>query len=59
MKAASLCSNFSQAASCLAVACKTKNKELKQIAGSAATTAFVSGITEPAMYGITLKKKRP
>lgn len=59
MKAASLCSNFSQAASCLAVACKTKNKELKQIAGSAATTAFVSGITEPAMYGITLKLKRP
>lgn len=59
MKAAALCSNFSQAASCLAVALKTKDKNLKQIAGTAATTAFVSGITEPAMYGVTLKLKRP
>lgn len=59
LKAAALCSNFSQASACVAVALKTKNKELKQIAGSAATTAFVSGITEPAMYGVTLKLKKP
>lgn len=59
LKAASLCSNFSQASACVAVAIKSKNKELKQIAFSAATTAFIGGITEPAMYGVTLKLKRP
>lgn len=59
MKAAALCSNFAQASSCVAVAIKTKNKELKQVASTAATTAFISGITEPAMYGVTLRLKRP
>lgn len=59
MKAAALCSNFAQASACVAVAIRTKNKELKQVASSAATTAFISGITEPAMYGVTLRLKRP
>ncbi|MBS9784477.1 MAG: PTS transporter subunit EIIC [Oceanivirga sp.] len=59
MKAASLCSNFSQASACLAVSLKTKNSNLKQVASSASATAFISGITEPAMYGVTLKLKRP
>ncbi|MBU5315479.1 beta-glucoside-specific PTS transporter subunit IIABC [Clostridium bornimense] len=51
-------SNIAQGAASLAVACKTKNSELKQLATSAGITG-VCGITEPAMYGVTLKLKRP
>ena len=54
-----LCSNMSQAAASLAVSIKTKNRELKQIAFSSSVTAFLGGITEPAMYGVTLKLKKP
>jgi PTS system beta-glucosides-specific IIC component len=51
-------SNIAQGGAALAVALKTKNSELKQLASSAGITA-VCGITEPAMYGVTLKLKRP
>lgn len=51
-------SNIAQGAAALAVACKTKNSELKQLASSAGITG-VCGITEPAMYGVTLKLKKP
>lgn len=51
-------SNIAQGGASLAVALKTKNIELKQLASSAGITA-VCGITEPAMYGVTLKLKRP
>jgi PTS system, beta-glucoside-specific IIABC component len=53
-----LASNIAQGGAALAVAFKTKNKDLKQLATSAGITA-VCGITEPAMYGVTLKLKRP
>lgn len=51
--------NFCQAGACLGVFLKTKNKELKLVAGSAAVSAFFAGITEPAIYGVNLKYKRP
>ncbi|EOX7622294.1 TPA: beta-glucoside-specific PTS transporter subunit IIABC [Proteus mirabilis] len=54
-----LCSNMSQAAASLAVSVRTKNKTLKQLAFSASITAFFGGITEPAMYGVNLKLKKP
>ncbi|MBF4693324.1 beta-glucoside-specific PTS transporter subunit IIABC [Fusibacter ferrireducens] len=54
----SLVSNICQGAASLSVALKTKNKTLKQLAGSAGITALM-GITEPAMYGVTLRLKRP
>ncbi len=53
-----LVSNIAQGGAALAVALKTKNSSLKQLASSAGVTA-VFGITEPAMYGVTLKYKRP
>lgn len=53
-----LASNIAQGAATLAVAVKSKNKELKQLAGSAGFTALV-GITEPSLYGVTLKLKKP
>ncbi|MCM8711545.1 PTS transporter subunit EIIC [Clostridium sp. SYSU_GA19001] len=51
--------NFCQAGACLGVFLKTKDKDLKAIAGSAAVPAFLTGITEPAIYGVNLKYKRP
>ena len=54
-----LCHNMSQAAASFAVCLKTKNKELKTTALSAGTTALLAGITEPALYGVTLKLKKP
>lgn len=53
-----LASNIAQSAATLAVAVKSKNLELKQIAGSAGFTALM-GITEPALYGVNLKLKKP
>lgn len=51
-------SNIAQGAAALAVALKTKNKDLKQLATSSGITA-VCGITEPAMYGVNIKLKTP
>lgn len=52
----SLASNIAQGAASLCVSMKTKDKELKQIASSAGFTALM-GITEPAMFGVTVKYK--
>ncbi|NMF07902.1 beta-glucoside-specific PTS transporter subunit IIABC [Clostridium beijerinckii] len=51
-----LASNISQGGAALAIALKDK-KEKRQVAISAGITAL-SGITEPALYGVTLKYKR-
>ena len=50
-------SNIAQGAAALCVALKTKNKDLKQLAFSSGITAIL-GITEPALFGVTLKIKR-
>lgn len=54
-----LCSNMAQGAAALAVSIKSKNKDFKQVAGSSAFSALVAGITEPALYGVTLRLKKP
>lgn len=59
IRVVALCSNMAQAAASLAVSFKTKNKELKSLAFSSSMTAFLGGITEPAMYGVNLKLKKP
>lgn len=51
--------NMAQAGATLGVFLKTKNKELKNIAGPAALSAVLAGITEPAIYGVTLRFKKP
>ena len=53
-----LASNIAQATSSLVVGLKTKNKDLKQLSLSSSTTAFM-GITEPALYGVNFKLKKP
>ncbi|MFD1465903.1 beta-glucoside-specific PTS transporter subunit IIABC [Lapidilactobacillus mulanensis] len=50
--------NVAQAGSVFAVAVRSKNKETRQLAISSGISALL-GITEPAMYGINLKKKKP
>ena len=52
-------SNFTQGAACLAVGVKTKDQKLKTFAFSSAFSDIVPGISEPGMYGITLRYKTP
>ena len=51
--------NMAQAGATLGVFLKTKDKSVKELAGPAALSAFLAGITEPAIYGVTLRFKRP
>ncbi len=53
-----LASNIAQGGAAMAVALKTKSKRMKQLALSSGVTALC-GITEPVLYGVTLKLKRP
>lgn len=49
---------FSQAGAALGVFLKTKDKEMKGVSASAAVTGLF-GITEPAIYGVNLRLKKP
>lgn len=51
--------NMAQAGATLGVLLKTKNKEVKDVAGPAALSAVLAGVTEPAIYGVTLRFKKP
>lgn len=51
--------NLSLGGVSLAVALKTKNKELRQTALAAASSALIAGTTEPALYGVAVRLKRP
>ena len=51
-------SNWAQSGAAFGVALKSKNPKIKQTAFSAGITAFFS-ITEPAVYGVNLKYKKP
>jgi len=50
---------LAQSGAAAAVFLKTKNRELKEVAGPATISAFLAGITEPAIYGVTLRLKTP
>ena len=47
-----------QVGACVGVLLRTRDARMKTLAGSAAT-AGVFGITEPAVYGVTLPNRRP
>lgn len=51
-------SNIAQGAAALCVAVKTKNKEFKQLSVSSGITALL-GVTEPALFGVNLRLKKP
>lgn len=54
---ASLAHNFSEAGTCFGVAVRTKDEKMRATAVSAAISALF-GITEPALYGVTIQHKR-
>jgi PTS system beta-glucosides-specific IIC component len=54
---ASLAHNIAESGACFAVAIRTKDKELRSTAISAGISALF-GITEPALYGVTLQNKK-
>ncbi|SNX66647.1 PTS system beta-glucoside-specific IIA component (Glc family) /PTS system beta-glucoside-specific IIB component (Glc family) /PTS system beta-glucoside-specific IIC component (Glc family) [Streptomyces sp. TLI_55] len=54
---ASLAHNMSEAGATLAIALRTKRQELRATSLSAGVSALF-GITEPALYGVTLQNKR-
>ncbi|WP_145408273.1 beta-glucoside-specific PTS transporter subunit IIABC [Paenibacillus xylanexedens] len=51
------CTTFAQTGAAFAIAIKTRDKKLKPIAMSA-TISGVMGVTEPAIYGVTLPAKK-
>ncbi|WP_404456558.1 beta-glucoside-specific PTS transporter subunit IIABC [Oceanobacillus kapialis] len=53
-----LVSNVAQGGAGLGVALRAKDKELKALASSTGITALL-GITEPILYGVNLRYKRP
>ncbi|AYW45972.1 beta-glucoside-specific PTS transporter subunit IIABC [Tetragenococcus koreensis] len=58
MMPAMLAATFAIAGATFGVFFKTKNENMKQISLSSGISAVV-GVTEPAMYGVTLKLKKP
>lgn len=54
---ASLAHNIAESGACFAVAIRTKDKVLKSTAISAGISALF-GITEPALYGVTIQNKK-
>lgn len=54
---ASLAHNISESGACFAVAIKAKDQQKKSVAASAGISALM-GITEPALYGVTLLNKK-
>ncbi len=54
---ASLAHNIAEAGACFAVSVRTKDQKLRSTAVSAGISALF-GITEPALYGVTILHKR-
>lgn len=51
--------NMAEGGANIGVALKTKDKKLRSQAWSLAVGAIVAGVTEPSLYGINLKYKKP
>ena len=52
------CAVVAQATACFGVVLKTRRREMRRVAFSAGLTG-IFGITEPAIYGVTLPLKKP
>ena len=53
------CSNLAQGGTALAVACKTRDKDLRSEAVASSISAMLAGVTEPTLYGSSLRYKTP
>ncbi|MDE7261873.1 MAG: beta-glucoside-specific PTS transporter subunit IIABC [Oscillospiraceae bacterium] len=58
MLVGSFCCSFTQVGALAAIMLKTKNPRTKQMCGPALISG-IAGVTEPAIYGVTLPKKKP
>lgn len=56
---AMLANNIAQAGATFGAAAKIKDSDLRQMAIPAGVSALLAGVTEPAMYGVTLRLKKP
>lgn len=54
-----LASNIAQSGATFGYAFRTKDKEEKSLAFPAAISALLAGVTEPALYGVVLPKRKP
>ena len=59
MLPAMLISNLGMGAACFAVAFKSKNSGLKQLGISSGVSALLAGVTEPGLYGVTMRLRKP
>lgn len=51
--------NMAEGGACIGVALRTKNKEFRSEVISCAIGCIIAGVTEPAIYGITTRLKKP
>ena len=51
--------NVSEGGACFGVALRTKNPELRSQAVSSGVGAILAGVSEPAIYGINMRLKKP
>lgn len=54
-----IATNFAMAGAAVGIWLKTKKTSVKNIAVPAILSALLGGVTEPAIYGLNLKYKRP
>lgn len=50
---------LAQAGAMLGVMLRTRSTSLRRIAGPAALSAFLAGVTEPGVYGVNLPRRKP
>ncbi|AET57031.1 PTS system beta-glucosides-specific iiABC component [Paenibacillus terrae HPL-003] len=55
----SIITNFSIGAACIAIALRAKGKTLKSTSASCAVTSMAGGVSEPALFGVVLKLRKP
>lgn len=56
---ANLCANVAQGIATLAVGLKSKDPDIRSTGFSTSVTALLGGITEPALYGVSMRFKTP
>ena len=59
LRPAYMCHNMAEAGAAIGVGLRAKDREFKALAFSVAFECIVAGVSEPAIYGVNLKLKRP
>ncbi len=59
MAAATLPAVLAQGAAMIGVMIRTRSKKMRELAGPAALSGILAGITEPGIYGVNLPLKKP